>query len=193
MKRELAMLAAVGCLMASPALSNLRGVAGGGGGGGVSLPLGQDLTFSPSGSFDIGQSGDNKARSIYITGGFNGNNVNINGFINMSTGVYTQPSGQGILALYDSATTTTWNRVQFGGTDGTYPSLKRFGNALANRTAADTVPTFSTLTACASGGEGATSPVSDSTTVVWGATVTGGGANHVLAYCNGTNWTVAAK
>lgn len=35
--------------------------------------------------------------------------------------------------------------------------------------------------------------VSDSTTATWGATITGGGANHVLAYFNGTNWTVAGK
>jgi hypothetical protein len=36
-------------------------------------------------------------------------------------------------------------------------------------------------------------PVSDSTSTSWGATITGGGANHVLAYCDGTNWTVMAK
>jgi len=33
--------------------------------------------------------------------------------------------------------------------------------------------------------------VSDSTTATWGATITGGGANVVLAFCNGTNWKVA--
>lgn len=35
-------------------------------------------------------------------------------------------------------------------------------------------------------------PISDSTTVVWGATITGGGLNQVLGFYNGTNWTVAA-
>jgi len=36
--------------------------------------------------------------------------------------------------------------------------------------------------------------VTDSTTNTWGAAITtGGGSNHVLAYCDGTNWTVAAK
>jgi hypothetical protein len=35
--------------------------------------------------------------------------------------------------------------------------------------------------------------VTDSTTAVWGATATGGGTNHVLAYCDGTNWTAAGK
>lgn len=41
--------------------------------------------------------------------------------------------------------------------------------------------------------EGMIVPVTDSTTATWGATITGGGTNHVLAYYNGTNWTVAAK
>lgn len=40
--------------------------------------------------------------------------------------------------------------------------------------------------------EGMLVAVTDSSTATWGATITGGGANHVLAYYNGTNWTVAA-
>lgn len=35
--------------------------------------------------------------------------------------------------------------------------------------------------------------ITDSTTNTWGATITGTGANIVLGYYNGTNWTVAAK
>jgi hypothetical protein len=41
--------------------------------------------------------------------------------------------------------------------------------------------------------EGMLVAVTDSSTSTWGATITGGGANHVLAYYNGTNWTVAGK
>jgi hypothetical protein len=41
--------------------------------------------------------------------------------------------------------------------------------------------------------EGAIAAVTDSTTSTWGATISGGGTNHVLAYCDGTNWTVAGK
>jgi hypothetical protein len=52
---------------------------------------------------------------------------------------------------------------------------------------------FSTLPACAAGTEGMRRGISDSTTIVWGATITGGSTNHVLAYCDGTNWTVAGK
>jgi hypothetical protein len=53
--------------------------------------------------------------------------------------------------------------------------------------------TFSTLPACSSALEGSTAPVTDSTTATWGATITGSGADHVLAYCDGTNWTVMGK
>ena len=51
---------------------------------------------------------------------------------------------------------------------------------------------FSTLPSC-SGNEGMVRPVSDSNTVTWGANIAGSSTNHVLAYCDGTNWTVAAK
>ena len=41
----------------------------------------------------------------------------------------------------------------------------------------------------AAGGEGTIQAFSNSTTTVRGAIVSGGGANRVLAYYNGTNWT----
>jgi hypothetical protein len=59
---------------------------------------------------------------------------------------------------------------------------------------------FSSLTSCSSSIEGQTAPVTDSTVSTWGDTVcssgcngSGGGLDHVLLYCDGTNWTVAAK
>jgi len=52
--------------------------------------------------------------------------------------------------------------------------------------------TFSSLSACASGLEGTIAAVTNSTTNNWGATITNGGTDHVLAYCDGTKWTVAA-
>lgn len=52
---------------------------------------------------------------------------------------------------------------------------------------------FSTLPTCAAGTEGARRSVTDSTTNTLGNTITGGGTLHVDAYCDGTNWTVAAK
>lgn len=35
--------------------------------------------------------------------------------------------------------------------------------------------------------------VTDSVTTTWGTTIAGGGTNQVLAYFNGSNWTVAGK
>lgn len=40
--------------------------------------------------------------------------------------------------------------------------------------------------------EGDWAIITDSSTATWGATVSGGGANRVLARYNGTNWTVVA-
>ena len=63
-----------------------------------------------------------------------------------------------------------------------------FGHALT------LVPTtFLKLPPCVSTSEGSTRAITDSTTNNWGAPITGGGSHHVLAYCDGTNWTVAAK
>ena len=56
------------------------------------------------------------------------------------------------------------------------------------------VPTvFANLPTCGSLVEGTTATLTDSTVNTWGVTITGGGNNHVLAYCDGTDWTVAAK
>ena len=52
---------------------------------------------------------------------------------------------------------------------------------------------FTSIGTCNSGAEGTMRAVTDSTTATWGATITGSGTNHVLAYCDGTNWTVAGK
>jgi hypothetical protein len=52
---------------------------------------------------------------------------------------------------------------------------------------------FSTYPACDADTEGQMAAINDSSTNIWGAAVSGGGGNHVLAYCDGTEWTVAAK
>lgn len=41
--------------------------------------------------------------------------------------------------------------------------------------------------------EGMLAVVTDSDTATWGATIGGGSTNNVLAFYNGTNWTVAGK
>lgn len=52
---------------------------------------------------------------------------------------------------------------------------------------------FSALPTCDPTYEGSQRPVSDSATSTFGAIITGGGLSHVLAYCDGANWTVMAK
>jgi hypothetical protein len=52
---------------------------------------------------------------------------------------------------------------------------------------------FSALPACAAGTEGSMRAVNDSNTATWGATIAGSSTNHVLAFCDGTAWSVAAK
>jgi hypothetical protein len=43
---------------------------------------------------------------------------------------------------------------------------------------------------CNAGSEGYESAITDGSVALFNAILTGGGSNHVKAYCNGTNWTV---
>lgn len=52
------------------------------------------------------------------------------------------------------------------------------------------VVVVSALPVCDASAEGYVYGVSDASSAVFNSTVTGGGSNHVVAYCNGTNWTV---
>ena len=49
--------------------------------------------------------------------------------------------------------------------------------------------TVATLPTCNSGASGTIASVSDATSPTYNATLTGSGAVHTLAYCNGSNWT----
>jgi hypothetical protein len=57
----------------------------------------------------------------------------------------------------------------------------------------DTPQAFGQLPAASGALKWRTAFVVDSTTAVWGATVTGGGANNVLVVCDGSAWTVIGK
>lgn len=57
----------------------------------------------------------------------------------------------------------------------------------------DAVTTPVAFAALPVGSVGMVRTVTDSNTVVWGATIAAGGANKVLAFFNGSNWTVAGK
>jgi hypothetical protein len=62
------------------------------------------------------------------------------------------------------------------------------GNIVAQHSIRARAVTFANLPA--SPIEGMLVPVTDSNTATWGATIAGGGSNHVLACYNGTAWTV---
>jgi Pectate lyase superfamily protein len=52
---------------------------------------------------------------------------------------------------------------------------------------------FASAPTCSSTIEGSVQAISDSTVNTWGIAIAGGGTNHVLAFCDGTSWTVAGK
>jgi hypothetical protein len=83
-------------------------------------------------------------------------------------------------------------------TGGSY-TLAPTGGTLSNGTAtcsgslhAFTSATLGISPACSASTEGSFSAFVDSTVSTGGAVISGGGSNHVLGYCNGTNWIVAA-
>ncbi len=53
--------------------------------------------------------------------------------------------------------------------------------------------TLASLGTCNAGSAGTITGVNDSTTITWGATITGGSTQSVIAVCTGANWTVMGK
>jgi hypothetical protein len=84
------------------------------------------------------------------------------------------------------------NVILDGGTPATNPIIADYAGNIGTGQAFKYVNLF----ACniTNGTEGTKMPVKDdNTTVAWGSLITGGGNSHVLAYCDGSNWTVAAQ
>ena len=125
---------------------------------------------------------DNTMQYNVLTTSFSASNVA------PDLGLITAPFGN--LYLLGSGT--------FGST-----SIKLTGTPTGNRVATfqdasgivqiSSTGNFSTLPTCNSTTDGMMRGVNDSNTITWGATIAGGSTNHVLAFCNGTNWTVAGK
>jgi hypothetical protein len=81
-----------------------------------------------------------------------------------------------------------------GNTGGDHTTSTFNGDVIVNGTIRNTPTTVSGLPTCNTGAEGTQLPVTDSDTNTWGSTVVHtSGALHVLAYCDGTSWTVMAK
>jgi hypothetical protein len=136
------------------------------------VPLGTNLLqVNPPGNLSLptqcGQERRSHLRHERLTlGEWNGNVAEI--------GTENSGSGSSRALAFITASTT---RMTIGAT----------GNVSIGTT------TFSLLGTCNSSAEGSMRPVTDSTTSTLGATVSGSGSNHVLAYCDGTNWTVMAR
>lgn len=92
----------------------------------------------------------------------------------------------------DSADTIDFGNCTPGDTSATLQAgqLKILGSGPSNITLPPSL--FAALASCGVSTAGSIDPVSDSTTTTPGATITGGGANDVIAYCNGSNWIVAS-
>jgi hypothetical protein len=97
---------------------------------------------------------------------------------------------------------TDFNRLQFGGTDATYPALKRSTTFLQARLADDSAAcgfsaanvqaatAYTVATLPGTPGTGMIARVTDASAPVIGTTVAGGGAAYALVNYNGANWTV---
>lgn len=76
---------------------------------------------------------------------------------------------------------------------GPFDLILSGGNLVAQLLQAQNVFLFADLPTASSVNRGMTAQISDSNTTTWGANISGGGGSLVLAYCNGTNWTVIGK
>ncbi len=107
-------------------------------------------------------------------------------------GVYVVNNSQNVALTNIAVGNVAANVIQGGGVtnvDHIYTPVQftQHGHAVI------TAGLFVNTPPCAAGTVGALSTVTDSNTATWGAVIAAGGANKVLAFCNGTSWTVAGK
>lgn len=166
-------------------------------------PIGQ-VVASPAGAVPSGctaQPGCWINLQMGASGGSGGSTHNV---VNNPSSTQTiTPTATGVVPLVTScpsgAAATDLCFKVVDGAGNTILSVQKngqvtLGNSINGTPTINLAPhAFSTLAACASGTEGTMAAVTDSSSATWGATISGSGSNHVLAYCDGTNWTVAAK
>lgn len=111
------------------------------------------------------------------------------GAIYWATRSAMKSNANGNIQLSNLAGTSLTN-LQLGGTTAATPELLISGNTIGIRGADGTLPLFAALPACAAGTAGQMAWITDSSTITFGATIAGAGANKVLAICDGSNWTV---
>ena len=179
------------------------------------ISLTAPLIYSADNTYDIGASGANRPRNVYVgTEIYAGSNAKISGDIiaNVSSSAFyvvgrarLDSPADGVWRLVNNAA-TDFDRLQFGGTSASFPSLQRSGTSLKVRLAdnSDDAPlttftvktkalTVATLPSAATAGAGARAFVTDANTTFIlgvGTTVVGGGSNSVPVYSDGTNWLI---
>lgn len=130
----------------------------------------------------------------------NGSDGNLHeyGYISSAITSNTWPIIDGVTLLYatKSGSRLEYLRVGNGGTciaeGGTFcglngPPLNGLVTQGGVRTPAIAIASLPT---CNAGAEGLSVPVNNSNTATFNATVAAGGSNHIVAYCNATNWVV---
>lgn len=176
--------------------------------------------FDPSGhlitqtdnTYDIGASGGNKPRDLYLGGA-----ITAVGLISTSSDVragaanYLYWNGRSQMSspadgniLFQDIAAATFGRLQFGGTTASFPALARDNNGIQFQTAdgattgtwyKSTVVTLASLSAsiatAASAGAGAMAYISDASVPVAFTTVAGGGTTPCPVYSDGTQWRAA--
>ena len=173
--------------------------------------------------YDIGATSSGRPRNVYIAGTLTiggavtaNNALTVAGTLQLGTyGVismnsnrgYFDASADGVFYMRNNAG-TSFGRLQFGGTDASFPALKRSSarlqvtdatGAFGQNTGVDTANvayqgvTFANLPTAAAG---IVAYVTDASNAgaAWGDSVTAGGStNKYLVWYNGTNWTVIGK
>jgi len=118
--------------------------------------------------------------------------------VQISNNIIRNSAGGGIALNGTSVNVIATNNFITGSTGGPL-SNSGTGNLVAYGNIGDTVTSamvFATLPACSATYAGGLASISDSSTVTWGATITGTGTpgtTPVLGFCDGTNWTVAGN
>jgi len=160
-------------------------------------------TFGSDNLYDIGASGANRPKSLYL-----GTNIvigtapttltiNPSGLSFSGRFIISESGADGVFGVYNS-TASGFNRLQFGGVTDAFPAVARdgagikFTGAAAGSTAWVKVPAVavSALPLAATAGVGARAFVNDAIAPVFGSAVTGGGSVPVPVYSTGSAWNV---
>ena len=192
-----------GTILNSPSTSGITFQVGGS--NRWSLPNTGHLLAATDNSYDIGASGANRPRNVYVA-----NNVTVGNTLSVAicdvtairlasngTGSVIRQDSNGIIRLSNN-NETDFNRLQFGGAADTAPAIARdgagikFTGAAAGLTSWIKVPAVAVLSlpAAATAGVGARAFVNDALAPVFGNTVATGGAVAVPVYSDGAAWKV---